>query len=289
MKRLLALSVALLSCCLLSPLQARERPRWEVGLAHATAQLPHYTGSNHYYQRSLTLPYGILRGEQIEVAGTPRLFTDFGSELRLELAFGAEVPVESDPIDKTPPRGAEGSRDKVLRDKNYTRRGMANIQALLGVGVKLDWYLGEHVTVDLPLLNATTLGGGFAYVGNTFSPGFRIDAFARDSDYTLAYDVSWVYGDRNFNRTFYSVTPEDVLTERPEYTATAGLISRNEGLLAAAIVNRRLSIFAYGYQYWLTNSVVRDSPLVVVERNEGWAFGLVYAFFASDDSVQRRK
>ncbi|MGB0706960.1 MAG: hypothetical protein ACPGTI_07095, partial [bacterium] len=92
-------------------LSARERPRWELGIIHAAGQLPHYTGSNHYYQRSINLPYGILRSEQIDVSGVPRLFTDFTPDLRLEMAFGAELPVESDDLNELPPPGADGSSD----------------------------------------------------------------------------------------------------------------------------------------------------------------------------------
>ena len=55
----------------LQSLSARERPRWELGIIHAAGQLPHYTGSNHYYQQSINLPYGILRSEQIDVSGVP--------------------------------------------------------------------------------------------------------------------------------------------------------------------------------------------------------------------------
>ena len=51
----------------LQSLSARERPRWELGIIHAAGELPHYAGSNHYYQRSINLPYGILRSEQVDV------------------------------------------------------------------------------------------------------------------------------------------------------------------------------------------------------------------------------
>ena len=140
-------------------LYARERPRWELGIIHAAGQLPHYTGSNHYYQRSINLPYGILRSEQVDVSGVPKLFRDFTPDLRLEMAFGAELPVESDDLNDLPPLGTDGSFGKVIRTTNYTRRGMEDIQALIGIGLTLDWYLGEHVTIDFPLLNKSTLGG----------------------------------------------------------------------------------------------------------------------------------
>ena len=270
-------------------LSARERPRWELGILHAAGQLPHYTGSNHYYQRSINLPYGILRSEQIDVSGVPRLFTDFTPDLRLEMAFGAELPVESDDLNELPPPGADGSSDKVIRTKNYTRRGMEDIQALIGIGLTLDWYLGDHVTIDFPLLSKSTLGGGFRYVGNSFAPGISVDAFDRDSNYALALGVSWEYGDENFNRTYYEVKADDALPGRPTYSPSAGLISRNENLRFVAQVTRRLYFFALQYRRVLENSVVRDSPLVVVNKNEGWAFGIILALAASDASVTRRK
>lgn len=275
--------------CLLDPLSARERPRWEVGLAHAAGQLPHYTGSNHYYQRSITLPYAIFRSEQVDFSGVPRLFADLGDNLRLEMAFGAELPVESDELNQTPPAGADGSSDKVIRDRNYTRRGMEDIQALIGVGITLDWYLGEHVTVDFPLLSKSTFGGGFEYVGNSFAPGISVDAFDRSSNYALAVEFSWEFGDRNFNQTYYGVGADDTLPDRAAYTADAGLISRNESLRLAAQISRRFYVFGLQYRRILDDSVVRDSPLVVVRKNEGWAFGVIVAIGASDDSVTRQK
>ena len=66
-----------------SRVSARERPRWELGIIHAAGSY-RITGSNHYYQRSINLPYGILRSEQIDVSGVPRLFLDFTPDLRLE-------------------------------------------------------------------------------------------------------------------------------------------------------------------------------------------------------------
>ena len=50
------------------------------------------------------------------------------TDLRLEMAFGAELPVESDDLNELPPPGADGSSDKVIRTKNYTRRGMEDIK-----------------------------------------------------------------------------------------------------------------------------------------------------------------
>ena len=145
------------------------------------------------------------------------------------------------------------------------------------------------MTVDFPLLSKSTLGGGFRYAGNSFAPGISVDAFDRDSNYALALGVSWEYGDENFNRTYYGVQAEDVLPDRPLYTPSAGLISRNENLRFAAQVTRRLYFFALQYRRVLENSVVRDSPLVVVNKNEGWAFGIILALAASDASVTRRK
>jgi len=270
-------------------LSARERPRWELGVIHAAGQLPHYTGSNHYYQRSINLPYGILRSEQVDVSGVPRLFTDFTPDLRLEMAFGAELPVESDDLNELPPSGADGSSEKVIRTKNYTRRGMEDIQALIGIGLTLDWYLGEHVTVDFPLLSKSTLGGGFRYAGNSFAPGISVDAFDRDSDYALAFGISWEYGDENFNRTYYGVKADDALSDRPAYTPSAGLISFNENLRFAAQFTRSLYFFVLRYRRVLENSAVQESPLVVVNKNEGWVFGIILALAASDASVTRRK
>ena len=273
----------------LQGLLARERPSWELGIIHTAGQLPHYTGSNHYYQRSINLPYGILRSEQVDVSGAPKLFTDFTPDLRLEMAFGAELPVESDDLNDLPPPGADGSSDKVIRTKNYTRRGMEDIQALIGIGLNLDWYLGEHVTVDFPLLSKSTLGGGFRYAGNSFAPGVSVDAFDRDSNYALALGVSWEYGDENFNRTYYGVEANNTLPDRPAYTPSAGLISFNENLHFTAQFTRSLYLFVLRYRRGLENSVVQDSPLVVVNKNEGWVFGIILALAASDASVTRRK
>ena len=116
-----------------------------------------------------------------------------------------------------------------------------------------------------------------------------MDAFDRDSNYTLALGVSWEYGDENFNRTYYEVKADDALPGRPTYSPSAGLISRNENLRFAAQVTRRLYFFVLQYRRVLENSVVRESPLVVVNKNEGWAFGIILALAASDASVTRRK
>ena len=85
--------------------------------------------------------------------------------------------MESDDLNELPPPGADGSSDKVIRTKNYTRRGMEDIQALIGIGLTLDWYLGEHVTVDFPLLSKSTWEVASAMLGTLLLQGFQWTLF----------------------------------------------------------------------------------------------------------------
>ena len=268
---------------------AFQRPKWEIGFSNFYGQLPHYTGSNHYYQRSINLPYIVYRSNSADLSGEPKLFNDFNLNRRIELGFAAELPVESDRMNEKSSDVNEGLPKKIIRDKNHTRRGMEDIQALLGIGLKFKWYFGENFSASIPILSKNTFGGGFEHRGNSISPGFAVDIFDRDSNYEFVFGVTWEFGDKNFNQTYYEVKPSQEIDGRKSYKAKAGMISRNEFIEATAQLSKHLRLF--GLYYWrkLNSSVIASSPLVKTMLNEGWVIGVIIPIFVSEDSVSRMK
>ncbi len=287
-KRLWVLALGLLlSGGLASPLAALTKPKWELGLMHLEALVPHYAGSNHYYFRSFTFPYGVYRLESLDVGRAPKLYLELWKDVHLELALGFEFPVEADAATATAPTGATDPNATLVRDTNYTRRGMANQQALLGVGAKLAWYVNDHLTLSAPYLNKRTLGSGFLNVGNNYSVRASFDLFDRNSDYALGVGYTMDYGDVGFNQFYYGVPAEDALSDRAAYDAPAGLISRNERVFASAQVTSRLKVLGATYRAKLHDSVVRDSPLVVTKENRSFVWSVQYTFWQSSQTVTR--
>ncbi|MAE16605.1 MAG: hypothetical protein CL911_04085 [Deltaproteobacteria bacterium] len=284
--RILALGM-LLGGMLASPLAAITKPKWELGVSHLEALVPHYAGSNHYYFRSFSFPYGIYRLESLDVGSAPKLYLELFKNLHLEVALGFEFPVEADSATTTAPSGASDANATLVRDKNYTRRGMTNQQALLGVGAKLVWYVNDHLTLNAPFLNKRTLGGGLVNIGNDYSVRASFDLFDRNSNYTLGVGYTMDYGDSGFNQFYYGVPAADALSDRTAYDAPAGLISRNEHLFAGAQITSRLKMHGVSYRYRLNDSVVQNSPLVVTKENRSFVWGIVYAVWQSFQTVNR--
>lgn len=277
----------LLGCGAVPQVQAKPKPKWELGIGHAEGQAAHYAGSNHYYFRSGTLPYGIYRLEQVDLGSTPKLYVPILENVYLEPALGFEFPVEAEGTDVTPPAAASDPDAELVRDKNYTRRGMANQQALLGIGAKLVWYANEHVTASVSFLLKNTLGAGFHYVGVTLRPGGAIDLFERESPYALGVGLSVEFGDQGFNEYYYGVPDADALSDRPAYDAPGGLIAWHDELFANAQVTEQFKVFGAVYHNHLRESVIRDSPLVLTKENRGFAWGFTYTFLHSSETVAR--
>ena len=277
----------LLGGVLAAPLAAITKPKWELGLMHIAAFVPHYAGSNHYYFRNFNFPYGIYRLESLDVGSAPKLYLELWEDIHLELALGFELPVEADSANATAPTRATDATAVLVRDKNYTRRGMTNQQALLGVGAKLAWYANDHLTLSAPYLNKRTLGGGLVNVGNNYSLRAVFDLFDRNSDYALGGGYTLDYGDEGFNQFYYGVPATDALSDRSAYDAPAGLISRNEHVFASAQITSRLKLYGASYRTKLHDAVVRDSPLVVTKENQSFVWGIRYTFWQSSETVNR--
>ena len=116
-----------------------------------------------------------------------------------DVGFGGRILVESADEDDKKPQGADNPGTEIYQNKNYTRRGMDNLPLTFFLGLRLKWYLSEHLLLEIPYLNRFTAGGGFQHVGNIYDPGLSIDLFDRDSDNSFSLSISWLHGDVSYN------------------------------------------------------------------------------------------
>ena len=111
---------------------ADQEPRWEVGAGAVAAQTPHYFGSNHYYRGILPYPVVIYRSERLKAQTVDpdkfgQIFLFNNEDLLLELDFSGRFPVASADEKTELSKGEANESTLVIRQKNYTRRGMDDL------------------------------------------------------------------------------------------------------------------------------------------------------------------
>lgn len=285
--------ISVLSALLLGVLtnqsQALNKPKWEFGIGAASGQLPHYPGSNHYYRATTPIPYFVYRFDNAEVGESSRFYLIYGDVLALQFALQLEPPVQSDNLDQDEPADADNPKAILGRLTNYTRRGMSNIPFTIYPGVELSIYLTDELRIGLPYTSGSAFGGGFHYVGNRFTPSVSYDFFGRESENSLEIYTSWVEGDKHYNNYFYRIPSNKVLDGRPEFSAEAGQTSVTYGFNFKFNFTDQF-FMAGGYAVTdLSESIVRDSPLVISNLNPVYGLIIVYSFSQSSQRVSYRK
>lgn len=265
------------------------QPRWEAGVGVVSGLFPHYLGSNHYYRFTLPVPVFFYRTDRAEVGQNSKLLFFESDSFIVDLGLGGRVPVESADVDDDKPEGADNAGAEIYEAKNYTRRGMPNLLFSFFWGVHLKWYLTDNLVLDLPYLNGVTVGGGFGHVGNIYTPEISYDFFGRDSDNRLALSASWLYADANYNNFYYGVTSDDVLEDRAEYEADAGLVALTYQVAGNVDVTDQFSLFGVYSFNTIADSSVEESPLVVSPYSRSYGVGFTYSFLQSSEMVRTWK
>jgi MipA family protein len=244
-----------------TPGTASSDPLWEVGLFTAVADWPLYRGSDESKFYVLPLPFLIYRGKILHADrdGVRGLFLRT-ERLETALSFSLNPPADS----------GDG-----------VRKGMPDLDALVGAGPALKWFFAGRTKVRYVYLDASARGvcsadidpvaveyeglqGGAALV-------YRDLAVHGDDRLRFGFNAGIEFGDQDYNSYVYDVADAYATPGRPAYESRGGYGGFSLSMNLVRRINRRFSLG--GYYRWvnISGASFADSPLV--ERLDNHIFG----------------
>jgi hypothetical protein len=264
---------------------ALELPEWEWGGVYVEGTIPHYLGSNHYYHRHLLLPYFYYRTPNYQLGDSNKFYLLKGDNHNISLNLSAKLPVSSPSLKEDDLRVITQQEKKIISNSNETRKGMDDLPLVIFLGIKQQSFFGEHFYTNMALMAGIPLSSNHSIIGKYFSPSFNFDFYKNTDPQSLIFSLSWLIGDQDYNNYYYGVSAEDALINRPSYKAKAGLVATTTGLGISLDLTDRITILAGYYQHNMGNSVVKDSPLVIVESSQSVIAAFIYTFGVSEKTV----
>ena len=254
-------AAVLLASLLAMPFARAElRPLWEVGAGLAALDLPNYRGSDVRQTYLLPIPYLIYRGEILRAdrEGLRGLLFD-SEQLEINLSLNGSIPVSS--------------------DDDPVRQGMADLDPAVELGPSANLHLWQsadrktRLDLRLPVRTAITIASRSAQIGWLFSPNLllQIRDPAGQAGWNLGVQAGPYFNDREYNATFYGVSPADATATRPAYAASGGYSGSQ---LTLTLTKRFPRYWVGGFLRYdtLAGAVIEDSPLV--SRSEAVSAGL---------------
>jgi len=254
-------------------------PLWEMGLFVGGARLPAYRGSGESRDYVLPLPYGIYRGDVVNLDRESITGLFFKSD-RLEVDTSIFLDVN---------------------DNDDARRGMPELAPIiLAIGPAMKIYFrrietaGYDLYLDLPLRAAVSAdtGDGLAleYRGmhvkvNLFYENRKMFRSPR-CELTAALGIAFF--DSDLSAYYYDVDGQYVLDGRPEFASGAGYAGASGSVNLLYRVTRRVAIRAYGRVDSLYGAVFEDSPLVAEPTTVAVGLAMMFNLRESGDRVPRR-
>lgn len=251
--------------------EARQLPKWELGLAAGVISIPEYMGSDERYTLPLAAPYIVYRGEKVKAdrEGVRGLLLETNN-LSVDLGFSFGLPVENE---------------------NKAREGMPDLHLSGQVGPRLNWkfdsepgqpQLGFH----LPVRYALDIKGN--NMGWVAEPSFRLKkrSFLGNPQLSGRMDVGLLYATDRYNRYYYEVAPEYATTSRSVYSADSGLHSIFLKFSTSYQYSKRMKMSAFIHLRSMEYGVVEDSPLVENDLDISAGIGFSWTFWHSETMVE---
>ena len=254
-------------------MQAKELPKWELGIGAGAMRLPDYRGSDESQNYVFPLPYVIYRGERLQLDRRGAAGVLFESErLELDVSATAANPARS--------------------GRNRAREGMPDLDPPAHLGPRPRSTLTENPTksvkesAELPVRAVFAVDSRFTNRGWLVNPTVNIDV--RDiggSGWNFGAQAGPVFGDRRYHAYFYDVGIPYARSDRPAYTATSGYSGAH---ISAALSKRYASIWVGGFAraYSLHGASFEESPLVRTRSALLVGIGFAYIFATSSVMVE---
>lgn len=237
----------------------KARPQWEFGVGIGAVDIPHYRGSDQRDTYVAPLPYVRYRGERLKVDREGgRYFFINRDRVKLDISAAFMFPVDS--------------------DDNTARQGMPDLDPILEVGPRLQWYLfnsRDHrfrIRAGLPLRVAVNIPE-FRNEGWILSPYLQFRYF---SGMETALSLGPMWASEKYHDYYYQVDAQHANSNRPEYDARAGYNGFRITLTNNQRINRHWWWGGFARYDSLSGAVFEDSPLV--KRKDAYMFGLVFSY-----------
>lgn len=241
------------------------------GVGAGYFMFPHYMGASESYAYTVFFPF----------VANDYLFFNEKKPVVFKLDSQITLPLSGDKRDAAPPKGF-GAKDKnIFRSGSYARRGMGYTPPGLFLGPKLG-FKTDSFAVDFASMAGFQLGKGWDHIGflhrASVKAALLADRSAKSAGCLCLY-LDGYWSSSRYNSTYYGITSEHALPERPIYNADkAGFLGLNSRLY---LVKRweSWSVLAFLSHQNMTGSIVEDSPLVF--KVEGFSAGLGAAYLLS--------
>jgi hypothetical protein len=253
-------------------------PLWELGLVGGGGYLPDYPAASQNHWRGIGLPYGIYRGDFLQVGerGIVRgLFLDL-RQLEFDLSADASFPVNS--------------------SDNKAREGMDDLDTLFEIGPKLIYKFlprGSGQELDLSLATRAVLSTdlvNWRYQGYVIAPGltYADERFSLlGGDLRLIATLEPQFGFGGLNKYFYEVDRKDARSNRPAFDADPGYIGTELTLGVGWSPFERVRLFGGIVPGYYKGSANENSPLYRDNFNIAIGGGLRISLFQSETRVPR--
>jgi outer membrane protein len=239
--------------------ETRTKNKWEFGLGLGGLSIPHYRGSDQRDEYVAPVPYVKFHGNRLKVDREGgRYFFYNGEEIKVDLSAAFAFPVDS--------------------EENRARQGMPDLDAILEVGPRLQWFMWEsddqrlRLRLGAPIRLAINLSDA-GNEGWFFSPYFQVRYY---SNMETALSIGPMWASEKFHDYYYQVDSQYATPTRPAYNATSGY----SGFRITLTNSQRIS-----KHYWwggflrydsLSGAVFEDSPLV--KQNSAFMAGLAISY-----------
>lgn len=252
---------------------AGEKPFWELGAGVGVLSMPDYRGSNQRHAYALPIPYLVYRGDFLQMdRENVRGLLYKGERSEWDISVGATVPVKS--------------------DDNRARTGMPDLDPTVEIGPQWSYKLRHDwmdVTLRMPLRKVLAVDWPhFRDVGTVFTPTLALD---RDDHpwpgWHASISTGPIFGDRDYFRYYYEVSPAFATPSRPAWNADSGY---GGWQLTMTMTKRFNKLWVGGFLRgdYLGGAAFEDSPLTRSKRGT-WmgGIGVAWVFAESSTKVDR--
>jgi outer membrane protein len=254
--------------------QSLERPKWELGLGVATAQLRQYRGSDENAHYVAPFPFFVYRGDVLKAdrEGARAELLSVGST-HVDLGLGFANPVSSERI--------------------TARVGMPDIPAMLDVGPALDTTLyrsdADHIHLKFRMPVGYGVKFGKQHGGSGWQATPRLSLEVRDvmglTGWTWLATGGPLFSTRQRHALYYDVAPAYATAQRPAYRSSGGY----GGTQLTFMMNKRFENFwvgAFVRHDWLDGAAFVDSPLVRTRDHNVVGLAVSWVFSQSSEMVK---
>ena len=231
--------------------EASTSEQWSVGLGLGLASSPRYAGSDER-QTALaplvSINYGMFYLIPMELG--VQYATDYGTSFQVGIAYGGE------------------------RAEKRKLAGMGEVKGSTLINLKLSQDVTDWLAVDL--------GGEFAVAGqkhrgNQYTAGISLRPWMTDTD-QIEVGVTTHLGDKDYNKTYFGVTPEQALRSRyGQFNAESGAYASSVEASWTHVIDKHWSTIATA-EYLQYSKKIKKSPIVLDSSGVAAMVGINYTF-----------